>query len=52
MSESTAIAGTGDWAAAISAPTPERTAPTMSTASASADSPSAAWIAVALVLSA
>ncbi len=52
MSLSTAIAGTGDWAAVISAPTPDRTAPAMSTASASAGSRSAACTAVALVLSA
>ena len=43
--------GTGDSAAVISAPTPERTEPTMSTAERAAGSRSAAWIAVAFVLS-
>ena len=52
ISASTAMAGTADWAAATSAPTPERTAPAMSTASASAGSRRAACTAVALVLSA
>ena len=52
MSASTTIVGTADPAAATSAPTPDRTAPTISTASASAGSRSAACTAVALVLSA
>ena len=51
MSARTARLGTGDWMALTSAPTPERTAPVMSTASAAAGSRSAAWTAVALVLS-
>ena len=52
ISASTAMVGTADWAAVTSAPTPERTAPAMSTASASAGSRKAACTAVALVLSA
>ena len=51
MSDSTAIVGAADWLAVTSAPTPERTAPAMSTASASAGRRSAACTAVALVLS-